>query len=322
MSSVGSDEFGEVDEEDLLLVATQAERQESGHPRQIQADSPVYRARKRRRLNDLAGDRGQEDDDGSITSQDASTSPAQLRDGVGNGEEDISKNRPKSRHKIHIPKQADIPKDSFYTQLPRSSQSPYRIRGPYWQKPKSKSPSPLVVRESLPRCEQHEDQTRDFSASQNALFYSDDEALTISPRQPDERQHRGLPDQSRFTPKDVSGQRASTRPLATADKNAIDELVDLPLGAFSSPVLTKGNPNDAIEVPSQDEYTQQWQSQATRPRKLVGAQANLRQTTLFGGEAQIAGSQSQSTRRHNWPLVDREEPPTHHKLDNDALKTW
>ena len=323
MSSDGSDEFGDVDEEDLILVATQAERQESCYPSRIRADSPVYRARKRRRLNDLAGDRRQENDDDSITSQDASTSPGQLKDGVGNGEEDTSKNRPKSRHKIHIPKQADIPKDSFYTQLPRSSQSPYRIRGPYWQKPKPKSPSPPVSRESLARCEQQKDQARDSSTRQpNDLFISDDETLTISPRQPDERQHRCLPVQSRFAVNDVSGERNSARPLPAADTNAINELADSPLGAFSSPVLPNVNPNDAIEVPSQDQYTQQWQSQATRPRRLVGPQANLRQTTLFGGEAQIAGSQSQSTRRHNWPLVDREEPPTHHELDNDALETW
>lgn len=319
MSSVESDEFGEVDEEDLILVATQAERQESGPPSQTRVESPEHRARKRRRLNDPVGDRGQEDDGDSISSRDTPTSP---KDATSDDEEDTSKNRPKSRHKIHIPKQAETPKDSFYTQLPRSSQSPYRIRGPYWQKPKPKSPSLPVIRESETRGKRQEDRTRGPSARSNDLFYSNKGAPTISLRQPAERQHRGSTGQNSFTPKVVSGKRTSTRPLDTSGTTVIDELVDLPLDDFSSPVPIQGNPNEAIEVFSQDQYTQQWQSQVMQPQRLVGPQANLRQTTLFGGEAQVAASQSQSTRRHNWPLAKREEPPTHHKLDTDALETW
>ena len=322
MSSIGSDEFGEVDEEDLILVATQAERQESGSPSQIRAESPEYRAQKRRRLNDPVDDQEQYSDGGSIGSRDTPISPAQSRDSTGNGEEDGSKSRPKSRHKIHIPRQADIPKDSFYTQLPRSSQSPYRIRGPYWQKPKLKSPSPSGIRESPERGQRQEDRVRWRSARSNDLFYNERETPTRSPGQPDEQHHNGLTGQNRFTQVVGSGKRASTALLDKSDTAVINELVDVPSDAFSSPVPIQGDTNEAIEVSSQNKNTQQWQSQATQPQRLVGPQANLRQTTLFGGEAQVAASQSQSTRRHNWPLAKREEPPTHHKLDTDALETW
>lgn len=60
------------------------------------------------------------------------------------------------------------------------------------------------------------------------------------------------------------------------------------------------------------------------PANTKGASSSLRQTTLFGGPATeqngISQSQAQSNRvyRADMPV----EPPTHHKLNNDALKTW
>lgn len=47
----------------------------------------------------------------------------------------------------------------------------------------------------------------------------------------------------------------------------------------------------------------------------------LRQTTLFGRDgAPVPPSQAQ--KRHAWPLVNKNEPPTHHELDPEAMKTW
>jgi ATP-dependent DNA helicase MPH1 len=49
---------------------------------------------------------------------------------------------------------------------------------------------------------------------------------------------------------------------------------------------------------------------------------SFRQTTLFGqSERQVPSSTTQA-RTHNWPLTSRAEPPTHHKLNHDALSTW
>ena len=56
--------------------------------------------------------------------------------------------------------------------------------------------------------------------------------------------------------------------------------------------------------------------------RLAAPLANLRQTILFGTQAQGVPSQTQSSRKHNWPTANREEPPTHHKLDREALATW
>ena len=62
-----------------------------------------------------------------------------------------------------------------------------------------------------------------------------------------------------------------------------------------------------------------------QPGHVQGLRAplsNLRQTTLFGTQAQENPSQNQYDRKHNWPLANRDEPPTHHKLDSIALNTW
>lgn len=54
------------------------------------------------------------------------------------------------------------------------------------------------------------------------------------------------------------------------------------------------------------------------------SQGTLRQATLFGGRVP-EGSQSglsASRQVHNYPLANTQEPPTHHKIDAEAAKTW
>lgn len=47
----------------------------------------------------------------------------------------------------------------------------------------------------------------------------------------------------------------------------------------------------------------------------------LRQTTLFGRDrANIPPSQAE--KRHAWPLVTKNEPPTHHELNPEEMRTW
>jgi ATP-dependent DNA helicase MPH1 len=59
-------------------------------------------------------------------------------------------------------------------------------------------------------------------------------------------------------------------------------------------------------------------TQAPTPPK-----GNMRQTTLFGGGAFADAQSSQSPApRRNWPLANNQEPPSHHKLDLEAAKTW
>lgn len=58
------------------------------------------------------------------------------------------------------------------------------------------------------------------------------------------------------------------------------------------------------------------------PQRLVAPLNGLRQTTLFGSEAAKDLPLSQVNKRRNWPLTNKEEPPTHHELDREAIKTW
>jgi ATP-dependent DNA helicase MPH1 len=56
------------------------------------------------------------------------------------------------------------------------------------------------------------------------------------------------------------------------------------------------------------------------PARVRAPTRNLQQTTLFGREGLPDGPQT--TARRNWPLANREEPPTHHELDLNAADTW
>ena len=84
------------------------------------------------------------------------------------------------------------------------------------------------------------------------------------------------------------------------------QLEDLPSDAFSSP-----SPRHISIISS------------SIPRQhLVAPQASLRQTTLFGGKAPDQVPASQANKRHNFIKDRPQEPPTHHVLNHEALKTW
>ncbi|KAJ8070611.1 hypothetical protein OCU04_000984 [Sclerotinia nivalis] len=98
------------------------------------------------------------------------------------------------------------------------------------------------------------------------------------------------------------------------------ELEDLPSDAFSPspPQLRMSNGSITINSSPPLEFTQ-----SVRSQRLAAPQNGLRQTTLFGGRApnQIPSS-TQANKVHNY-LVDKvPEPPTHHTLDQEAIKTW
>ncbi len=105
------------------------------------------------------------------------------------------------------------------------------------------------------------------------------------------------------------------------DFDIAQELADLPSDAFASsssspPKSPDKAGGDIVWVSSQPTCS------PTRVSNLVGPQSGLKQMTLFGDAAQRLGSASQANKRHNWPLANKSEPPTHHKLDLDAMKTY
>ena len=89
------------------------------------------------------------------------------------------------------------------------------------------------------------------------------------------------------------------------DDGIAQELEDLPSDAFSSP----SPPPDSL-------------SSSLPRQRLVASQNGLRQTTLFGGRAPDEVPASQINKRHSFIKDTPPEPPTHHALDDEAMKTW
>lgn len=348
MNSSDDEDFGGVDDEDLMLVATQAEE----------------RATKRRRLNGLEtrdskddGERrnghlprtlqvkhrasspsSDDEDDGF----DPLSAPPQHKAGSRNHADNEAAtpiNKPKSKYRIHIPQVSELPQDTYHTQLPRSSASPYRLGGPKWQKQKRPSTPPNVHTTGVGKSVAIP--SRGIGERQKATS-DEDEALAFTPvrtgsggsaRRRRHPQAESSPDEDEalgFTPVRTSS-GGGTKPVRrekvhTATKlpfNAPAELADIPSDIFSSPTASdQGNAAQQTIIASQLQQSLSRRSQQPQNQRLVGPQANLRQTTLFGENAPDAEQQSQSARRRNWPLANKNEPPTHHELDRDALKTW
>ena len=89
------------------------------------------------------------------------------------------------------------------------------------------------------------------------------------------------------------------------------ELADIPSDVMESSSLVQDGP---IFISSQI-------SDMPSRQRLVAPQNGLRQTTLFGGVSQ-GSTASQAEKRVNFQKPVKDEPPTHHKLDQEALKTW
>jgi len=62
---------------------------------------------------------------------------------------------------------------------------------------------------------------------------------------------------------------------------------------------------------------------AARAPLVRSSSGSFRQSTLFGGVVEGDSSQPSSTPvQRSWPLVNTQEPPTHHKIDREEAKTW
>ena len=331
MDCFGDDtEFGGIDENDFLFAATQAE--ESGtNPKPAPLD---IRPSKRRRLDQpgvdltkvLRGENESYESTSSLVEPRRSCSPR--ADEPGTPQE-----KSKSKYKIHIPKNAQIPKDVYFTQAPESQGSPHRISGPRWQKPQKAFATPNLgpqngIRRPLEAQNHTQPNSGDILDRRKSASQHASERVSTSGGTDYKPARSGL-QLINVTPKtggDVEGHCEDRATVVGAQRPSLsyaEELADIPANAFSSPVAQKrGAVAKPIALSSQGLSSQAWPTQLTQHPRLVAPQANLRQTTLFGDQAAVDTSQSQLMRRHNWPLASREEPPTHHQLNEDALKTW
>ena len=239
------------------------------------SDGESQQRTKRRRLTDTSS--------GSI---DALSSQDDTMEDESNHEATRKDNKkaekPKSKYRIHIPKNPQLPQDSFFTQLPNRPSSPYRIETFYWKKPGSPSP---------PKGLQAPART---TANSDPKIYA-----------------RSITNPATIAPAKSVGNEKSLQKV-NQTKPSDDEFSDHDLDDIEAADIP-----DAIFIDSQtDEGLQNPQHQHLR-----APLSNLRQTTLFGAQALNTETQHM-TQKRNWPLANKQEPASHHKLDNEALQTW
>ncbi|KAJ5769790.1 uncharacterized protein N7511_001841 [Penicillium nucicola] len=271
----------------------------------IVPDEPTSRPTKRRRVE--APKRGERDhhDGSSIDSfSDMDDLPPQRGGSAGFDEH---QDRPKN--KSYVLKQNNFQENMFVTQLTQPSSSPERIRGPRWQKPAAKPPPPKFEavrqaneRENGPGTEQTAQQAHDYNQDDELMA-----AITASLDSFEEEKEirRACSPRSiaRNTPPRILAPPQQTGTHGSTDMSF--ELDHIPEDAFdTSPSLSP------VARPAQA-------PQPTFARAPV-RQAHMRQTTLFG----MTAAQDPVPREQDWAPPDKVEPPTQHKLVQDALDTW
>ncbi|KAJ5156340.1 ATP-dependent DNA helicase mph1 [Penicillium capsulatum] len=203
----------------------------------------------------------------------------------------------RSKSKSFVPKQNNFQESLFVTQLTQPFSSPERLRGPKWKKPDLPTrPSP-----------------KETTGLQMNNDYDEEEALRAALVASMEDYEAENPHQKNTT----TPRRTLHLPRAPAQrdegKNSADvsfDLEDIPDDAFdSSPELSP------VSRPAQPIPT--FQSSASRNQSHAH---NVRQTTLFGILARNPGATAQQ--EQTWDPPEKVEPPTQHKLNQDALNTW
>ncbi|KAI8939926.1 hypothetical protein NX059_003654 [Plenodomus lindquistii] len=324
-----SDDYGdEFDDTEFLNAATQAERentpafQASPRPTKRRKVNPTadisiprHKQRRTRRGPFISSDEDDSDNDTTLSRSDLgskSDSPS-VQENRRDAQHGGRKQRTSSRHKdvsepededrspvketvaqkrrerIHVPTTNLDMTDMFYTQPPQEHSPPWKPRGAIWAKSKATigvhKPSELAKWTGL-------DATKTMSLpGRNSVSSRPPPQAPLSP--------------------DVSDsplQIGETDGLPLSDANITydftRELEDLPSDAFAS---SSSSP----------------QKQTSVRKAVVAPQVGLRQTTLFGragvnGEVQP----SQVNKRYNFVQDQKQEPPTHHKLNREAIKTW
>ena len=295
---------GDLGTEDLTVEKTVSYASSSEISETTKHDSPLESESKRRRLNACKRSKFQHD---ASSHEDSTASSGTLgpkisaKDSNAPARPETPQEKAKPRHKIHIPKNGELPVDAFYTQPPRRCSSPYRIQEFHWQKPRNQ-----------PSGGPDESSISPNAVPANALSTSrsDLDQTILSQGQKD-------------TPSSITDpEQIKTRPVADSEDDYEDILADLPSDAFSSPErAATGVADNPLDVSSQLTHASGREA-VQRHHAMKAPQTNLRQTNLFGQQAQGCQTSSLPAGRRNWPLVSREEPLTHHELDHEALQTW
>ncbi|KAF2118268.1 hypothetical protein BDV96DRAFT_569567 [Lophiotrema nucula] len=339
-----SDDFGDLDDTAFLEAATQAEKENT--PSFLPSPRPAKRRKighsnertssvVPRQNNNQEHVLGSSDDDAfepalhgtalsssrhtpnqrngrSLSTSTASESPvthkkAQRREGLQDGKQKKDKvsiwERMKQNSKInriHTPAINQDLEVAFFTQPPQEHSPPWKARGAIWQKPTS-----IGIHRP--------------SGSQSGKWTGLDAMKTMA-----------LPGRQSISSRPIS--RPARSPTAPSPSPAPEESPVLPTGTdvvaeVYDPALDLADlPSDAFASSSsspQKHHGGGVEFISERRTRVVAPQTGLRQTTLFGREG-VDGEipPSQVNKRYNFIADQKQEAPTHHKLDAEAMKTW
>ena len=235
----------------------------------------------------------------------------------------------KSKYKIHIPKDGGQFKDLIFTQTQVGlDSSPSEFRGAVWKRPPPVPPPPPLtagrglsetfgaqngsITNGVTRIGNGPRQMtlngiNGFGLRPNAQSNKNDAELAARLQAEEDAMHHQV--QGVMKKQSISFEMPS--------HEMSNELADLPSDAFSSSSPEKSPDKDVITISSQPTASQ------PQVRGLRGPQHGLKQMTIFGQPATQDLSASQAAKKkHAWPLKSRDEPPTHHALDEKAMETW
>ncbi|OJD22493.1 hypothetical protein ACJ73_06159 [Blastomyces percursus] len=317
MSSSYGSEFSDLDDGDILTVAASADLSATT------SDSP--RAPKRRRLShagtsdtrdptsswDENGSEG-DDESGHESGQNLGALPSRHRAPIVRYKEGVNSKPTASKYKIYQPKRPLAQEPTFVTQLTQPPSSPSMIRGPRWKKPDPKDlaaklvPTPAnVKRRNIIETENNdidEDLKAAIAASLDSFRGENNGEMEPLPNPGKHKSPRST--NSSFGHQDMSFD------IGDIPEDAFDSSLD---SSSDSPTKAPVSISSSEPFPSQSSFWRQGGSQ----------QKNLRQMTLFGGPSQAdKPSLSSQSGSRSWPLVNNNEPPTHHKLNSTSVKSW
>ncbi|EYE93615.1 3'-5' DNA helicase [Aspergillus ruber CBS 135680] len=229
--------------------------------------------------------------------------------------------------KAFYPKHSVMQENIFVTQLTQPPSPPERIRGPRWKKPDPKPPTPKPPTTTpLPSVRDERsgggrvDKPTGNGGRGGDNEFSDDEgldaAIAASLESFEEENSRAATSSFSHEP----AQPQPTTAAASSGKNSNNNNVstdsfldDIPEDAFDSEPSLSPPPrtNQAAQ------RTQTWPSMGRPSNGPTG----LRQTTLFSMAARNAEGPAPRGGQNLSP-PSKEEPPTHHKLNDDATATW
>ncbi|CAE7001601.1 hypothetical protein CFE70_001180 [Pyrenophora teres f. teres 0-1] len=210
----------------------------------------------------------------------------------------------KRQERIHVPTMNMDMTDVFYTQPPQVHSPPWKPRGAIWAKPTTMIG---VHKPSEPSEPSGPIKWTGLDATKTmALPGRQSISSRPTPQAPSSPDLVSSPIELKETPRlETSAGKAGT----ATEYDLTTELADLPSDAFSS---SSSSPQKQGEVEVTGAH-----------RRVAVPQTGLRQTTLFG-RAGVDGqiTPSQANKRYNFVVDQKAEPPTHHKLNPEALKTW